>query len=131
MFKKVAQSGGYVRAICVTGQADFTRSTIENLTEKAMGYGAKGMAWIAYKQNGEIYSILTKYFTEDEMKELIDFILGLIGGGIIGLWIIVFILIAINCIKNFFKRKIQEEVNRTLAKKKYEEYLAKKESEIL
>ena len=73
MFKKVAQSGGYVRAICVTGQADFTRSTIENLTEKAMGYGAKGMAWIAYKQNGEIYSILTKYFTEDEMKELIDF----------------------------------------------------------
>ena len=72
VFKKVAQSGGYVRAICVTGQADFTRSTIENLTEKAMGYGAKGMAWIAYKQNGEIYSILTKYFTEDEMKELLD-----------------------------------------------------------
>lgn len=72
VFKRVAQSGGYVRAICVTGQADFTRSTIENLTEKAMGYGAKGMAWIAYKQNGEIYSILTKYFTEDEMKELLD-----------------------------------------------------------
>ena len=72
VFKKVAQSGGYVRAICVTGQADFTRSTIENLTEKAMGYGAKGMAWIVYKQNGEIYSILTKYFTEDEMKELLD-----------------------------------------------------------
>lgn len=72
VFKNVVQSGGYVRAICVTGQADFTRSTIENLTEKAMGYGAKGMAWIAYKQNGEIYSILTKYFTEDEMKELLD-----------------------------------------------------------
>lgn len=72
VFKNATKNGGYVRAICVTGQADFTRSAIEELTEKAMGYGAKGMAWIAYKQSGEIYSILTKYFTEDEMKELLD-----------------------------------------------------------
>lgn len=72
VFRKVADTGGYVRAICVKGQADFTRSTIEDLTQKALGYGAKGMAWIAYKQDGEIYSILTKYFNDDEMKELLD-----------------------------------------------------------
>ena len=63
VFKQAVESGGYVRAICVTGQADFTRSIIEDLTENAISYGAKGMAWIAYKQNGEIHSILTKYFT--------------------------------------------------------------------
>ena len=72
VFKQAVESGGYVRAICVTGQADFTRSVIEDLTENAISYGAKGMAWIAYKQNGEIHSILTKYFTENEMKELLD-----------------------------------------------------------
>lgn len=72
VFKNAAKNGGYVRAICVTGQSDFTRSAIEELTEKAMGYGAKGMAWIAYKKSGEIYSILTKYFSENEMKALLD-----------------------------------------------------------
>lgn len=72
VFKNAVKSGGIVRAINVKGQSDFTRSTIEDLTDKAMKLGAKGMAWIAYRPDGEIYSILTKYFTEDEMKELLD-----------------------------------------------------------
>lgn len=72
VFKSVTKSGGIVRAINVKGKSDFTRSEIEDLTEKAQKLGAKGMAWIAYRPDGEIYSILTKYFTEDEMKELLE-----------------------------------------------------------
>lgn len=72
VFKSVVKSGGIVRAINVKGQSDFTRSTIEDLTEKAQKLGAKGMAWIAYRPDGEIYSILTKYFSQQEMKELLD-----------------------------------------------------------
>ena len=72
VFKNAVNAGGIVRAINVKGQADFTRSTIEDLTEKAQKLGAKGMAWIAYRPDGEIYSILTKYFSDDEMKELLE-----------------------------------------------------------
>lgn len=72
VFKSVLDKGGVVRAINVKGKADFTRSTIEELTEKAIKLGAKGMAWIAYKPDGEIYSILTKYFSEEQMQAILD-----------------------------------------------------------
>ncbi|MFI3207053.1 MAG: aspartate--tRNA ligase [Clostridia bacterium] len=72
VFKSVTKNNGIVRAINVKGKADFTRSEIEDLTEKAQNLGAKGMAWIAYRPDGEIYSILTKYFTEEEMKDLLN-----------------------------------------------------------
>lgn len=72
VFRSVCDKGGVVRAINVKGCSDFTRTQIETLTENAISYGAKGMAWIAYRPDGEIYSILTKYFGEDEMKAMLD-----------------------------------------------------------
>lgn len=72
VFRNTCDNGGVVRAINVKGCADFTRTQIEDLTKKAMSYGAKGMAWIAYREDGEIYSILTKYFKEDEMQNLLS-----------------------------------------------------------
>ncbi len=72
VFRSVCDKGGVVRAINAKGCADFTRTQIEMLTENALSYGAKGMAWIAVRPDGEIYSILTKYFTEAEMRALLD-----------------------------------------------------------
>ena len=72
VFKSVTRSGGVVRAINVKGKSDFTRSQIEELTDKAVSYGAKGMAWIAVRPDAQLYTILTKYFSEDVMKELLD-----------------------------------------------------------
>ena len=71
VFRSVVDKGGIVRAIKVPGGADFTRSQIEELTAKAQSYGAKGMAWIAIRPGGEIYSILTKYFKESEIQDII------------------------------------------------------------
>ncbi len=71
VFQSAIERGGLVRAINVKGYADMPRSTIEYLTEKSLSFGAKGMAWIAIKENGELYSILTKYFTEPEMDNLL------------------------------------------------------------
>ena len=71
VFKSVTKSGGVVRAINVTGKSDFTRSQIEELTDKAVSYGAKGMAWIAVRPDGELYTILTKYFSDDVMHALL------------------------------------------------------------
>ncbi len=71
VFRNAVDKGGYVRPINVMGSGDFTRGTIEDLTAKAQGYGAKGMAWIAMKEDGTPYSILTKYFTENEFDSLL------------------------------------------------------------
>lgn len=71
VFKSVIKSGGVVRAINIPDKHDFTRTQIEKLTEKAVSLGAKGMAWIAIKPDGEIYSILTKYFSKEEMDDLL------------------------------------------------------------
>ena len=71
VFRSVVDKGGVVRAINIPGGADLTRSQIEDLTAKSQSYGAKGMAWIAIRPGGEIYSILTKYFKVEEIDEII------------------------------------------------------------
>ena len=71
VFRRVADSSGVVRAICVPGGNSFTRSTIDELTRKAQSYGAGGMAWIALRPDGEVYSILTKYFSESDIQAII------------------------------------------------------------
>lgn len=71
VFRKVTEGGGVVRAIRVPGQADLSRTAIEDLTEHAVSQGAAGMAWIAWRATGEIYSILTKYIEESLMRELL------------------------------------------------------------
>lgn len=76
VFRKAVEAGGKVRAINVKGCGGFSRGEIEILTEKALGYGAKGMAWIALKEAGEPYSILTKYFSANAFQALLDAVEG-------------------------------------------------------
>jgi len=72
VFKKVTAQGGIVKAINAKGCADLTRTQIEELTKKAVSYGGKGMAWIAVRENGEMYSVLTKFFKEEELKAIME-----------------------------------------------------------
>ncbi|MCH5183398.1 MAG: aspartate--tRNA ligase [Oscillospiraceae bacterium] len=71
VFRSIADNGGVIRAINVKGKADFTRTQIEELTASAVRLGAKGMAWIAVRPDGELYSVLTKYFKEEELQEIL------------------------------------------------------------
>ena len=72
VFRRVADKGGKVRALNCKGCAEkFTRTTIETLTDHAIGYGAKGMAWILIHEDGEVNSILQKYFTKEQWRELL------------------------------------------------------------
>lgn len=71
VFRSACGQGGVVRAINAKGCADLPRSTIDTLGEKAIAYGAKGMAWIAIRRDGSLNSILTKYFTPAEMDALL------------------------------------------------------------
>ncbi len=71
VFTDAIKHGGVVRCINVKGGGNrLTRTTIEQLTTYAQKLGAKGMAWILYKADGEINSILPKYFSEESWAQL-------------------------------------------------------------
>lgn len=73
VFTDALKHGGVVRAICVPGGGKaFTRTAIEQLTLHAQKLGAKGMAWILIKEDGEVNSILPKYFTAEGWQALLE-----------------------------------------------------------
>jgi aspartyl-tRNA synthetase len=66
VFRSVADKGGTVRAINAKGCADFTRKELDILTEYVAQFGAKGLAWVKMKADGEWQSPIAKFFTEEE-----------------------------------------------------------------
>lgn len=71
VFRKVVDQGGIVKGLCVKGGNDFTRTQIEILTKKAIQFGGGGMAWIAIEPDGSLRSVLTKYFSEEDMSKIL------------------------------------------------------------
>jgi len=71
VFTDAIGNGGSVRAINAKGCGAFSRKEIDGLVEFVKTYRAKGMAWIAVGE-GEIRSSITKFFSEEEMKSLLD-----------------------------------------------------------
>jgi len=71
VFTDAIKNGGSVRAINAKGCADFSRKEIDSLVELVKTYKAKGMAWIAVTESG-IKSSISKFFTEDAMKAILD-----------------------------------------------------------
>ncbi len=70
VFSRVIASGGAVKAIGVPGCAGYTRRQIDELTELAGRYGAKGLAWIAWKENGQVRSPIAKFLTDDQVAAI-------------------------------------------------------------
>lgn len=71
VFRGACAAGGVVRAINAKGCAELPRSTIDALGEKAVAFGAKGMAWIGVREDGTLNTILTKFFTQEQMDALL------------------------------------------------------------
>jgi len=71
VFRGALDSGGVVKAINAKGFAGFTTGQIENLTELAKQYGAKGLAFIKV-ENGEWKSPIVKFFSEAEKAAITE-----------------------------------------------------------
>ncbi|GAG50997.1 unnamed protein product, partial [marine sediment metagenome] len=62
VFADMAKKEGHVvRALKVDGGAKFTRKEIDELTELAQKNGAKGLAYIVIKKEGELQSPIVKF----------------------------------------------------------------------
>ena len=66
VFRSIADSGGTVRAINAKGCSGFSRKDLDVLTDYAVQFGAKGLAWVKIKEGGEWQSPIAKFFTEEE-----------------------------------------------------------------
>lgn len=60
-----------VKGIVVDGGAEFTRSKLDELTEKAKRWGAKGLVWMRVKDAGELDSPVAKFLSADELAGLV------------------------------------------------------------
>ncbi len=72
VFRAVAQEGGLVKGINIKGGARLTRKEIDNLTEYAQKFGAKGMAWIKINEDGSLQSPIVKFFTQEQIDQIIS-----------------------------------------------------------
>jgi aspartyl-tRNA synthetase len=69
VFSSVATSGGLVKVITAKGCASFSRKELDVLTELAVTYGAKGLAWVKLNEDGW-QSPIAKFFTDDEKQAI-------------------------------------------------------------
>ncbi|MEO0248634.1 MAG: aspartate--tRNA ligase [candidate division WOR-3 bacterium] len=70
VFQKVIEMGGTVRCINAKGCGNFSRKEIDELTQFATIYGAKGLAWMRMTDKG-LESSVVKFFSEDLQNEII------------------------------------------------------------
>ncbi|MGW8162080.1 MAG: aspartate--tRNA ligase, partial [Desulfobulbales bacterium] len=69
VFKTTIDNGGIIKAINAKGCAAFSRKDLDDLTEYAGRFGARGMAWIKIKED-EWQSPITKFFSEKEIEKM-------------------------------------------------------------
>ena len=62
--------GSVVKCINAKGAGTWARSKIDKLEPVARDLGAKGLAWIAFREDGSINSPIVKFFSEEEMAAL-------------------------------------------------------------
>ena len=71
VFASAANTEGHVvKAINAKGAGTWPRAQIDKLGNVAAKFGAKGLAWIAFREDGSINSPIVKFFSDEEMTTL-------------------------------------------------------------
>lgn len=69
-FASVANEGGLIKGIRIEGAADqMPRNELDNLRNRSIRYGGKGLVWFVYKPEG-LVSPVAKFFSEDELARI-------------------------------------------------------------
>ena len=72
IFSKTVAAGGKVKGIRVPECGSYSRRQVDELAELARQEGAKGLAWLALGEDGEVRSSFAKYLTDDETAALLE-----------------------------------------------------------
>ena len=60
----------FVKAINAKGAGKWPRAQIDKLADVAATFGAKGLAYIAFREDGKVTSPIVKFFSDEEMEAL-------------------------------------------------------------
>jgi len=71
VFADAVKNGGEARGINAKGCADFSRKDLDDLTQEASVFGAKGLAWIKITPEGA-QSPIAKFFKKEILDEIVD-----------------------------------------------------------
>lgn len=69
VFSSVLESGGQIKVINVEGYANIPRRELDGLVEYVKTYGAKGLAWIQYAEEG-IKSPFKKFYSDETFEQI-------------------------------------------------------------
>ena len=69
-FKSVVEKGGTVRAIKIPGIAHYSRKEMDDVRNLAISFGAKGLAWVTYMEDGTVKSPVFKFLTQEQIDEI-------------------------------------------------------------
>ena len=72
VFDEALAAGGRVKAIVAPGMAGVTRREIDELTDRARRFGAKGLAYLALDPSGEIKGPIAKFLDDDRQRSIIE-----------------------------------------------------------
>ena len=68
--KETLKKGGIAKAIKIPGIAGYSRKEMDDVRSTAISFGAKGIAWITYMEDGTIKSPILKFLTEEQIEAL-------------------------------------------------------------
>jgi aspartyl-tRNA synthetase len=71
VFDDALAGGGRVKAIVAPGMGGATRKEIDELTERAKRFGAKGLVWLALDEAGAVRSSIGKFLGDDGADRLV------------------------------------------------------------
>jgi aspartyl-tRNA synthetase len=75
VFKEAVEKGGKVKGINAKGLASLSRKELDDLTEEAKGFGAKGLAWMKVTDRG-VDSPIAKFFNEEVQVAIVKKLAG-------------------------------------------------------
>lgn len=68
VFRSVIENGGIVKGIVVPGDSGIARRELDDLVNYVNRYGAKGLAWACFNEDGSIKSQIMKFLGEDTIR---------------------------------------------------------------
>jgi aspartyl-tRNA synthetase len=71
VFDDAIASGGRVKAIVAPGMGGITRREIDELTERAKRFGARGLAYLAIEPGGELKGPIAKFLSDEARAAIV------------------------------------------------------------
>ena len=68
--KETLKNGGIAKDIKIPGIDGYSRKEMDDVRSLAISYGAKGLAWITYMEDGTVKSPVLKFLNDEQIKKL-------------------------------------------------------------